>query len=163
MEYLQSYFRVRTAVYADIEAIQAITHEAFTKYAEMSPAAAPDALRETAADIKNDIDNKIVLIAERDNTPVGSVRVAIDEKTKTAYLSRFGVKISAQNSGIGKSLMNLVDEIMKKHGIKSISLHTDSQLTPLIRFYYGRGFYIDSTDKSRGYVRAHLIKHYLED
>ena len=41
-----------------------------------------------------------------------------------------------------------------------IQLHTGSKITSLIRFYYGRGFYIDSTDKSRGYVRALLIKEY---
>ncbi|MBQ7794279.1 MAG: GNAT family N-acetyltransferase [Clostridia bacterium] len=160
MEYLQSYFRVRSATYDDIEAIGAITREAFTRYAEMSPNADPDALRETPKDIKRDIDTKIVLIAESNNVPVGSVRVAIDETTKTAYLSRFAVKINSQNNGIGKSLMNLVDEIMKKHGVRQISLHTDSELAPLIRFYYGRGFHIDSTDKSKGYTRAYLIKKY---
>lgn len=160
MEYLKSYFHVRSATYDDIEAIQSIVREAFLKYAEMSEAAEPEALKETAKDIKKDIDTKIVLIAERDNAPVGSVRVEIDEKTKTAYLSRFAVKVSSQNNGIGKSLMNLVDEIMIKHGVKSIRLHTDSKLTPLIRFYYGRGFYIDSVDKSRGYARACLVKEY---
>ncbi|MEE0943866.1 MAG: GNAT family N-acetyltransferase [Clostridia bacterium] len=160
MEYLKSYFHVRSATYDDIEAIQSIVREAFIKYAEMSEAAEPEALKETVKDIKKDIDTKIVLIAERDNVPVGSVRVEINEETKTAYLSRFAVKVSSQNNGIGKSLMNLVDEIMIKHGVKSISLHTDSKLTPLIRFYYGRGFYIDSVDKSKGYVRACLVKEY---
>ncbi|MDO4618363.1 MAG: GNAT family N-acetyltransferase [Clostridia bacterium] len=137
-----------------------ITREAFSKYLELSPNSNPDALFETFADIKKDIDTKVVLIAERDKVPVGSVRVQIDENTKTAYLSRFAVKISAQNNGIGKSLMNLVDEIMKKEDVKSISLHTDSTLAPLIRFYYGRGFYIDSVDHSKGYPRAHLVKKY---
>lgn len=161
MEYIQSFFQVRPAVYADIPAIKSITREAFLKYAELSEAADPDALRETESDIKRDIDTKIVLLAVRDNTPVGSVRVAIDKATNSAYLSRFAVKVTSQNNGIGKSIMNLVDEIMMKYGVKSISLHTDAKLTPLIRFYYGRGFYIDSTDKSRGYVRAHMIKEYV--
>lgn len=160
MEYLKSYFHVRAATYDDIEAIQSIVREAFLRYAEMSESSEPEALRETAKDIKKDIDTQIVLIAERDNTPVGSVRVKIDEETKTAYLSRFAVKVSSQNNGIGKSLMNLVDEIMIKHGVKKISLHTDSKIASLMRFYYGRGFYVDSTDKSRGYVRAHMVKEY---
>ncbi|MBS7298985.1 MAG: GNAT family N-acetyltransferase [Eubacteriales bacterium] len=160
MEYLKSYFHVRSATYDDIEAIQSIVREAFLRYAELSEVAEPEALRESARDIKKDIDNMIVLIAERDNTPVGSVRVKIDEETKTAYLSRFAVKVSSQNNGIGKSLMNLVDEIMIKHGVKRISLHTDSKIASLMRFYYGRGFYVDSTDKSRGYVRAYMVKEY---
>ncbi len=56
--------------------------------------------------------------------------------------------------------MNLVDKIMIDKGIKEISLHTGAKITSLVRFYYGRGFYIDSTDKSRGYVRALLKKEY---
>ena len=161
MEFIQSFFQVRPAAYKDIPAILSITREAFLKYAELSEAAEPEALKETEADVRRDIDTKIVLIAVRDNVPVGSVRVEIDKETNTAYLSRFAVKVTSQNNGIGKSIMNLVDEIMQKYGVKSISLHTDSKLTPLIRFYYGRGFYIDSTDKSRGYVRAYLKKDYI--
>ena len=160
MDFIQSYFQVRPADYSDIPAIVRITREAFTEYAKMSPHADPEALRESEEDIRRDIDTKIVLIAVRNDEPVGSVRLAMDEEKKTAYLSRFAVKVTSQNSGIGKSIMNLVDEIMKKYGVKSISLHTDSRLTPLIRFYYGRGFYIASTDSSRGYVRAHLGKEY---
>ena len=49
---------------------------------------------------------------------------------------------------------------MIKKGVKEIALDTGSKITSLVRFYYGRGFYIDSTDKSRGYVRAHLVKEY---
>ena len=159
-EYLHSYFHVRMANYSDIEAIMCITREAFSKYAELSESQHLDALCETEKDIKNDIDTKIVLIAVRDNIPVGSVRVAVDRENHTAYLSRFAVKVSSQNNGIGKSIMNLVDRIMIKKGVKEIALDTGSKITSLVRFYYGRGFYIDSTDKSRGYVRAHLVKEY---
>lgn len=156
----QSYFSVRQATYNDIEAIHAITREAFEKYAEMSPNANPDALSETLKDIKNDIDTKTVLLAVRDNIPVGAVRVLMDKESKKAYLSRFAVKLSAQNNGIGKSLMNLVDEIMKKNGMDEISLHTDSTIAALIRFYYGRGFHVESVENSRGYPRAKLVKKY---
>ncbi|MCC8168817.1 MAG: hypothetical protein LIO59_00240 [Oscillospiraceae bacterium] len=58
--------------------------------------------------------------------------------------------------------MILVDKIMVKTGVTKISRHTGAKITSLIRFYYGRGFYIDSTDKSRGYVRALLIKEYSQ-
>ncbi len=160
MSNISSYFRVRSATYDDIEAIGRITREAFLKYKELSPNADPEALKETAKDIKRDIDTKIVLIAEQNEVPVGSVRVEVDESTRSAYLTRFAVKLNSQNNGIGKSLMNLVDEIMLSKGVEKISLHTDSKLAPLIRFYYGRGFYIDSTDKTKGYTRAYLIKEY---
>lgn len=155
----QSLFEVRIATYDDIDDILSITKEAFIKYAELAGLKTTAALSETYDDVKKDIDTKIVLIAFSDGVPVGSVRVEVFDDN-TAYLSRFGVKLTSQNNGIGKSIMNLVDRIMKKKGVKQISLHTGSKITSLIRFYYGRGFYIDSTDKSRGYVRALLIKDY---
>lgn len=154
-----SLFEVRLATYDDIPDILDITHEAFLKYAELAGIDHVAALDETYEDVKKDIDTKIVLIAFSDKTPVGSVRVEIFDDN-TAYLSRFGVKLTSQNNGIGKSIMNLVDRIMLKKGVKRIALDTGSKITSLVRFYYGRGFYIDSTDKSRGYVRAHLIKDY---
>lgn len=155
----QSLFQVRLANYDDIPAIMSITREAFIKYRQMAGTEKLAALDETYNDVKKDINTKIVLLALSDGEPVGSVRVEVFPD-KTAYLSRFAVKVTSQNNGIGKSIMNLVDRIMMKKGVTQISLHTGAKITSLIRFYYGRGFYIDSTDKSRGYTRALLIKEY---
>lgn len=162
IENIESLFQVRPANEGDIEAILKITKEAFLKYSQMSGVSHLSALEETFNDVKNDIENKIVLIALTDGVPVGSVRVETFDDG-TAYLSRFAVKTTNQNNGIGKSIMNLVDKILIRRGIKTLSLHTGSKVTSLIRFYYGRGFYIDSTDKSRGYVRAKLVKEYHEN
>lgn len=153
-------FEVRTATYDDIEAIAKITSEAFVKYANMIGMPTTAALTETVEDIKKDIDENLVLVAFVDGVPVGSVRVKVDTENKSAYLYRFGVRLNAQNNGIGKSLMNLVDIKMKEQGVKTISLHTGAKVASLVRFYYGRGFYIDSTTKDKGYVRALLIKEY---
>ncbi len=158
----QSLFEVRIADEADVESILSITKEAFRSYIKLAGIPTAAALTETAEEVKKDIQNKIVLIALSDNVPVGCVRVQIFDDN-TAYLSRFAVKTTSQNNGIGKSIMNLVDKIMMEHKISEISLHTGSKITSLIRFYYGRGFYIDSTDKSRGYVRALLKKEYHYD
>lgn len=153
-------FQVRTANFDDISDIMSITREAFIKYRELAGVEHTAALDETYEDIEEDLKNKVVLIAFSDGDPVGSVRLEIDNENHTAYLSRFGVKISSQNNGIGKSIMNIVDKIMVDRGVKKLSLHTASKITSLVRFYYGRGFYIDSTDKSKGYVRALLVKDY---
>ena len=153
-------FEVRTATYDDIDAIAKITSEAFVKYASMIGMPTTAALTETTEDIKKDIDENMVLVAFVDGVPVGSVRVKVNMEEKSAYLYRFGVRLNVQNNGIGKSLMNLVDIKMKELGIKTISLHTGAKVSSLVRFYYGRGFYIDSTTKDKGYVRALLIKEY---
>lgn len=160
--YYQNLFQIRPANEDDIPDIMKITHEAFLKYKEMAGVERVDALNETYDDIKRDLKTKIVLLALSDGEPVGSVRVEVFDDG-TAELTRFAVKVTSQNNGIGKSIMNLVDRLMVKRNVKSMHLYTGAKITPLIRFYYGRGFYIDSTDKSRGYIRAKLVKDYIFD
>lgn len=153
-------FLIRKANNDDAEAIQIITREAFKKYMEDAGLkGSMEALDESLEDIKEDIASKEVFVAFIDDTPVGAIRVKIFPDN-TAYISRFGVSLQYHNIGIGKSLVNLVDKLMKSKGVKKVSLHTASQYKDLIRFYYGRGFYIDSTTKDRGYVRALLVKEY---
>ena len=151
-------FTVRRAEKGDIEDIAKITHEAFLKYAELAGLSTTEALTESFADIAYDIENKLVLVAFIDGKVVGSVRVAVSGDE--GYLSRFGVSLDRQNLGIGKSLMNMVDMEMQSLGVKTLSLHTGAKITSLVQFYYSRGFYIDSTSKDKGYVRALLIKNY---
>ena len=157
---MNKYFEVRRASQHDAEAIKKITDEAFEKYCEMAQLDTIAALSEPIDVIHKDIEEKIVLVAYIDEEVVGSVRVGINEETKEAYLSRFGVSTRYQNLGIGKALMNMVDITMRHNGVKRICLHTASKVFSLVRFYYGRGFYIDSTSKDRGYVRALLVKDY---
>ena len=159
-ENYKSLLEIRPAEYDDIPYIMEITREAFLKYKQASGAENLEALNETVTDVKNDIDTKVVLVALLDGEPVGSVRVQIFPDG-TAYLTRFGVRIGSQNNGIGKSIINLVDKIMRKKGVKKIYLYTGSKVSALMRFYYGRGFYAESIDASRGYPRAKLVKEYI--
>lgn len=153
-------FIIRKATEDDAPAIREIMREAFGKYAEDAGLTVPmDALQESLEDITRDIKTKEVFIALIDNIAVGSVRVQINPDN-TAYLSRFGVRLSYHNIGIGKSLMNLVDKLLISKGVKSVYLHTASKYFGLVRFYYGRGFYIDSVTKDRGYARALMVKEY---
>ena len=153
-------FIIRKAVESDAPAIHEIIRESFSKYmADTGLTSSVDALQESAEDIIRDIRTKEVYIALIDDIAVGTARVSI-LPDNTAYLSRFGVRPSYNNIGIGKSLMNLIDKMLIQKGIKSVSLHTASKYKDLVRFYYGRGFYIDSTTKDKGYVRALMIKEY---
>lgn len=153
-------FIIRKATEEDAPAIRDIMQEAFSKYAEDAGlTVSMDALQESLEDIIKDIRSKEVFIALIDDVAVGSVRVQI-QPDNTAYLSRFGVRLSYHNIGIGKSLMNLVDKLLISKGVKSVCLHTASKYFGLVRFYYGRGFYIDSVTKDRGYARALMVKEY---
>ncbi len=153
-------FIIRKAVSVDAPAIQEIMQEAFKKYMQDTGVTGTmEALEESTNDIAEDIASKEVYIALIDNIAVGSVRIGL-LPDNTAYISRFGVKLEYHNIGIGKALMNLVDKILKARGIARVSLHTASKYKELVRFYYGRGFYIDSTSKDRGYIRALMVKDY---
>ena len=65
-----------------------------------------------------------------------------------------------QNPDVLPQDFYVVDKIMRQNNIKILRLHTAAKVAALIRFYYGRGFYIASVENSRGYPRAELIKEY---
>ena len=153
-------FIIRRAQVSDAADIKQIMKFAFEKYAsDAGITSNVEALFESCEQIEEDIRNKYVYIALVDGMAVGSLRVEVNED-KTAYLTRFGVRSGFGNMGIGKSLMSLVDKLMIEKGVEQLKLHTASTYKELIRFYYGRGFYIDSTSKDRGYIRALLVKKY---
>ena len=153
-------FEVKSATEEDIPAIHKITHDAFLKYCEMAGLDYNiEALTETYDDIRHDIETKNVFVVRIDDEPVGAVRIELLPDNE-AYLSRFAVASSNRNNGIGKILMKVVDKVMKDNNVKILKLHTCSKVTALIRFYYGRGFYISDVEYSRGYARAELVKEY---
>lgn len=153
-------FEVKAATEEDIPAIHKITHDAFLKYCEMAGLDYNiEALVETYDDIRDDIENKNVFVVRIDDEPIGAVRVELLPNNE-AYLSRFAVATNSRNNGIGKTLMQVVDRVMKENNVRILRLHTSSKVTALIRFYYGRGFYISNVEYSRGYPRAELIKEY---
>ncbi|ACL77210.1 GNAT family N-acetyltransferase [Ruminiclostridium cellulolyticum] len=153
-------FIIRKATLEDAPAIATIIQEAFKKYMQDAGLSVMmDALTENIETIEADIVEKEVYIALIDDKPVGTIRIKL-LPDKTAYISRFGVMLDYHNIGIGKSLMNLVDKILKSHGVKKVSLHTASKYRDLIRFYYARDFYVESISTDRGYIRALLVKEY---
>lgn len=151
---------VRKALIGDILQIQDASREAFDIYAEGAGITAiVGSLDETYEYLKAEIENKLVLVALWDGVIIGSVRVEVNDD-KTAYLSRFGVRARYQSKGIGRLLISAVDEAMEELGIQRLYLHTASRMLSLVRFYYARGFYIESTTKNKGYIRALLCKEY---
>ncbi len=152
--------KVKKATIEDITTILEITTKAFEKYVTtLGLSDNITALKESIEDIKNDITTKEVFIAYIGNTPVGSARIEI-VKDGTAYLSRYGVKPEYQSMGVGKVLMDQIDTVMIQHQIKKVFLHTASKHVSLMQFYYSRGFYVDSTTKDKGYIRALMCKEY---
>ena len=153
-------FEVRKACTSDIDEIRLLAKKSFDIYtnnAGITELVAP--LEETYYDVLKAIETTNVYVAITSGKVIGSVRIEI-KPDKTAYLSRFGVASIHQNNGIGKILMNAVDKSMKELDITNLYLHTASEVFSLIKFYYGRGFYIESINNDRGYIRALLCKKY---
>ncbi|MHC1721519.1 MAG: GNAT family N-acetyltransferase [Clostridiaceae bacterium] len=151
---------VRKAVPEDAEEILEITREVFKTYQEQAGISGSlAALNETVEDIVKDIETKHVFTALYKDKVIGSVRIEVLDDG-TAYLSRFGVDSEYQSKGVGKVLIHAVDKLMEDLKIKNLCLHTASRMFSLVRFYYGQGFYIESTSSDRGYIRALLCKEY---
>jgi len=151
---------IRRATTEDACAIKDIIDESFKKYMEIVGLTEKiEALKESVDDIKSDIETKEVYIALIDDVPVGTIRIQI-LPDNTAYISRFGVRMEYNNMGVGKALMGLADKVIKSHGVQRAYLHTAAKHRDLVRFYYDRGFYIDSTTTDGGYVRALMVKEY---
>lgn len=156
--YLDFSFVIRKASHKDAEAIHLILKESFEIYMRnIGLKGTMEALEETPDDIRRDMETKEIYIAIIDGVPAGTIRIGINPD-KTAYISRFGVRPQYHNIGVGKTLMSLADKVLKSKGVKKVFLHTASNYRELMRFYYGRGFYVDSTTKDRGYVRALMVK-----
>ncbi len=152
--------RVRKAEISDAEAIAKITGEAFLQYIKVAGIKDTPALHEGIDTVIEDIKTKDVYVAHIEDEIVGSVRIH-KISDDTVYLSRFGVSMNHQNLGIGKLLMNYLDAILPQKKIKHIELHTASKATPLMKFYYNRGFYVDDVSKEKGYIRVVLKKDLL--
>jgi len=151
---------IRKAIPEDAEGIWEVLQESFKKYADdVGLNYTIPALMETTEDIRTAIKTKDVIVALLNGTPVGTLRLETNSD-KTVYLTRFGVRLQYHNVGIGQTLMSVVDNQMISKGIKRIYLHTASKNSDLVRFYYGRGFYVLSTGDDRGYIRALMVKDY---
>jgi predicted GNAT family acetyltransferase len=59
---------------------------------------------------------------------VGSIRYEV-LADGIAYISRFDVKLDIQKSGVGRALVDAVEEEARKEGESVITLHTAAKMT----------------------------------
>ena len=120
---------IRKANPEDIPAIHEITKEAFEKYAaDLGLPQAVSALKETEETVLREMNKKTILIALLDGIPVGSIRYEV-LADGIAYISRFDVKLDIQKSGVGRALVDAVEEEARKEGESVITLHTAAKMT----------------------------------
>ena len=152
-------FIIRKAQLSDAAKINYVMKLAFKNYEKSACYnAAKGALTEEVSKTLEDIQNKFFLVAESDGEILGSVRVEFDNTN--AYLSRFSVLPEYHKYGVGKALLNEVDNKMLKENIHAIILHTSFDVKHLINFYKNNGFNVESISEDTGYKRARLRKIY---
>lgn len=149
---------IRKATEADVDAILEVTKDAFSQYAKsLGQPEKVLALRDTAETVLHEMSYKTILVGCIDGHIIGTARTEA-VPGNIAYMTRFGVRSDSQNSGMGKMLIHEVVQQARAQGLTAIALHTCTKIFPLVRFYYGQGFYIHSTTQDRGYVRGLFLK-----
>jgi GNAT superfamily N-acetyltransferase len=149
---------IRPAMDSDAPTIHHIVQLAFAEYASLlGLPTPPQALLETQADIIGDIHGKRVLLGFVNmQKAIGSVRY--DIVGDIAYISRFAILPSWQQSGMGRALLTRVEEECRQKQVSAIALHTGTKLMAQARFYYANGFYVHSTTQDHGYIRGLFVK-----
>ncbi len=91
--------------------------------------------------IKKIIDNAIVLIAVKNDMPLGYIAFyANDSVAYTAYITLLAVDNEYQNQGVGHKLIKACEYYSKKNKMKYIKLEVKKYNETAIRFYDKNGF-----------------------
>lgn len=142
----------------DVKDIQKITNLAFSVYQhELHSDVKIKALTEKEEDIINDIKNNYVYVAKQKGKILGSIRIQ-KLTNDLAYIYRFSVDPDEHNAGIGSELIDFAIKVCIEKNFSAIALHTNAKYFKLARYYYGKMFYVHSTNTDKGYIRALFIK-----
>jgi ribosomal protein S18 acetylase RimI-like enzyme len=149
---------IRSITIKDIEEVSKITVEAFKIYAEnLGLPEKVEGIKETPKTVMEDMGKKRILVAEYKGKIVGAIRYNII-KDGSAYITRFCVDPDCPLKGVGKLLLDEVEQEVMKMGVTHLSLHTALKVKKLADYYYSLGFYCKTFSFERGYKRALLIK-----
>ena len=142
-----------------IDSILKVTKSAFAVYKEKIKADVKvKALDEKYEDVLYDIqNNKVFVSVDEDGCLNGCIRVK-KLSDDIAYIFRYSVDPKCHSQGVGSALINHVFDFCKTDNTAAIVLHSNAKNFELAKFYYGKGFYIHSTNLTPGYVRALFIK-----
>jgi len=150
---------IAKATKADITQIKLLTQKAFTLYQnELNSDVKVDALYETSDDILLDINHNYVFVAKDiSGRLLGAIRYSL-LNSDIAYIYRFAVDSDFSHTGLGTELLKAALDDAKAKGAKAATLYTNAKYFTLARYYYGKEFFVHSTDSSKGYIRALFIK-----
>jgi len=142
------------ATVADAEEILSLQKLAYRSEAEIYDDFNIPLLLQTPEEIKKDFENQTFLKATLDGKIRGSVRAFIKEGT--CYIGRLIVHPDFQNRGMGKELMQRIEEIFKE--AQRFELFTGHRSEKNLRLYRKLGYEISKTVRAND--RLNMV--YLE-
>lgn len=130
---------VRQAKPAEAAVVAELVREGFRSEAERYGVEIPP-MREVADDVVAAFDSgEIVMIAEIDDRPVGTVRgERID--AKAVMVRRLAVLPDARRNGVARALMLALEKAYRRRGIERFELFTGCDTTPAIALYESLGY-----------------------
>lgn len=101
-------------------------------------------LKKVLGIIKDDFRSSDVYVAIIDNKIIGFTVVQKDSGIKTKlWINELWILKEYQGMGLGKEIMNKIEKIYKKKGIKEFELAADTRKGGASGFYSKRGYRID--------------------
>jgi ribosomal protein S18 acetylase RimI-like enzyme len=128
--------QITQASVTDAEAILALQKLAYRSEAEIYDDFAIPPLRQTLAEMRQDIARQLVLMATLGGRVVGSVRG--HEREGTCHIGRLIVDPSCQNRGIGRRLMAAIEERFR--GVRRYELFTGHRSERNLALYRKLGY-----------------------
>ncbi len=151
---IKSEFTIRSACNEDKQEIAILVNQAFAEYREGKNVSH---LEENLQDISRDIEKNEVLILEKENEIIGTLRLE-SRGENIYYLKRFAIHPQYQGQGLGAILFKEAEKVVKNHNSKTIYLHSSTEDNRLIKFYEKLGLRCIEIEKNIGYARGLWIK-----
>ena len=152
--------QIRKATYKDLSEILALQKEAFIQEAEIYNDFTIQPLKETQQDIETDFnkENKSYFVIEKNSQIIAAVRAEIDNRT--CSVQKLIVKPEFQNKGLGKLLMNTIEDNFRN--IEKFILFTGEKSEKNINFYTKLGYQIVRKGKYLDNIHKVFMEKYVE-
>ena len=142
---------VRLANKKEAEKIYQLVTRAFEKYGQNIEQTKH--LEETLSEVTADIENNLVLVLEKKDQLVATLR--LEQKENNIFLlRRFAVDPDFQGQGFGSLLFKAAEDLVKKRGGKKIYLFSSLDNKRLVKFYQKLDFNCSQINTEKGYRRG---------
>lgn len=97
-----------------------------------------------------------IQILSFDDVPVALV--VLERKPDSIYIDNLAVEPDAQGKGYGRHLLQHIEDVARREGVKTITLLTNAAFASNVSFYEANGFVIDRTEPFMGGTTVYMSK-----